>query len=144
MPTNKQQSKEFREQLNRQHLYETKNKFENNSSRSFSSYAYHLIPPCATRAMSDRWFLGAIKHGEGNWKKGGVEFIKQCFNHMISHYNKELESLFDSSLEKEPSADANLGAILWNAGALTWFKKYKLKEYIQALQEIHEGKFENK
>lgn len=128
----------------RKHLYEEKNKYEGGSSRSKSSYAYHLIPPVATRAMSDRWFLGAVKHGEGNWKHGGVEFIKQCFNHLFNHYNKELEHLYDKELETEESCLGNLGAIMWNAGALCWFKKYKNKEYYQALKEIHEGKVEKR
>jgi len=128
----------------RKHLYEEKNKYEGGSSRSKSAYAYHLIPPVATRAMSDRWALGAVKHGEGNWKKGGVEFIKQCFNHMFNHFNKELEHMYDNTIEQEESCLGNLGAIMWNAGALTWFKRYKNKEYYQALKEIHEGKFEEK
>ena len=126
----------------RKHIYEEKNKYEGGSSRSKNTYAYHLIPPVATRAMSDRWFLGAVKHGEGNWKSGGVAFIKQCFNHLINHYNKELEHMFDSSIEIEPTSDGNLGAIMWNAGALCWFKKYKPEEYKQALEEIHKGLIE--
>jgi hypothetical protein len=128
----------------RKHLYETKMKYEGGASRSQSSYAYHLIPPSATRAMSDTWFLGSVKHGEGNWKSGGVKFIKQCFNHLFNHLNKELEYMFDNTIEHESTEDRNLGAILWNAGALTWFKKYKTKEYTQALIELHKGLIEKR
>jgi Domain of unknown function (DUF5664) len=127
----------------REHYYESKNKFEGGSTRSKSQYAYHLIPVCALDAMSDRWWLGATKHGEGNWKQGGVGYIKQCFNHLINHYRKELEYDFDLTIERETRTDSNLGAILWAAGALTWFKKYKNQEYKQALKEIQEGLVQN-
>ena len=126
----------------RKHIYEEKNKYEGGATRSKSMYAYHLIPPCAIKAMSDRWTLGAVKHGEGNWKHGGVQFIKQCINHLYNHLNKELEIDFDITIEREPTQDSNLGAILWNAGALCWFKKYKGKEYKQAINELHFGKLE--
>lgn len=118
---------------------ELKTRFEGGASRSSSNYAYHLIPPCATRAMSRRWMLGEKKHGEGNWKHGGVNFIKQCFNHLFNHYNKELEGDFDHNIEQEEDYLDNLGAIAWNAAALCWFKKYKTQQYRQALDELHIG-----
>lgn len=119
-------------------LKEIKQAYEGGATRTVMEARYDLIPPEAIQAMALRWGLGAIKHGEGNWKSGGVAFIKACFNHLQKHLQIELCEWRDDF------KDDDLGAVLWGAGALKWFQINKPAEYKQALEELGQGLVEDK
>lgn len=112
--------------MSRQHLAEQKSHYEGGSTRSAKRERYDLVPVEIEEATALRFGLGAEKHGDNNWKKGGAEFIVTCFNHMRGHYT----SLVRNGPWHE---DDDLGAILWNAGVLTWFRKHKPEEFKKAL-----------
>lgn len=109
-------------------LKEKKQNFENGATRSETGLRYDLVPAVYSERGARRWGLGAVKHGENNWKGGGVSFIVACVNHLEAHLVK-----FKS---QGNATDDNLGAILWNAGALAWFEENKPKEYASALSII--------
>jgi len=95
---------------------------------------FDLIPPEAERVVARRFGLGAKKHGEDNWKKGGKEFIKACLNHLKAHTA--------SLVEHDPMThdDDDVGAIIWNAMALAYFRERKPKEFALAFSELRDGR----
>lgn len=110
----------------REHLTEQKTAFEGGSTRSAKLERYDLIPPEIDRALALRFGLGAIKHGDDNWKSGGVGFIRSCLNHLRGHY----VSLLTNGPDHD---DDDVGAMIWNAGVLAWFRKHKPAEFREAL-----------
>lgn len=117
----------------REHLAEKKSPFENGSTRSAKLERFDLIPPEAEVAAARRFGLGSTKHGEGNWKGGGVAFIKATICHLKAHVA--------SLTQNDPASyeDSDTDAIVWNAMALCWFRERKPKEFAQALQELRDG-----
>jgi hypothetical protein len=110
----------------RDHLAEEKATFEGGATRSAKEERYDLIPPEMDSAAARRFGLGAKKHGAKNWQNGGAEFILSCLNHLRGHYN----SLLTNGPWHE---DDDIGAMLWNAGVLAWFKAHKPEEFRKAL-----------
>lgn len=110
----------------RAHLREPKASFEGGSTRSQKRERYDLVPVEIDEALALRFGLGAEKHGANNWKGGGAEFIASCLNHMRGHYV--------SLLKNGPfHTDDDIGAMLWNAGVLAWFRAHKPQEFLIAL-----------
>lgn len=118
--------------MSRDHLAEEKSTFEGGSTRSSKLERYDLIPVEAEECEARRYGLGAIKHGENNWKNGGADFILSCLNHLRAHY---------ASLVKNGpwNDDDDIGAMLWNAGVLAWFREHKPDEFRKALAKLHPG-----
>jgi hypothetical protein len=80
---------------------------------------YELIPKEALDALARRLALGAERHGENNWKKGGAEFKKATIRHLLKH-------IYDY-LEQGNANDANTDAIICNAAFLCYFEKQGVK-----------------
>jgi hypothetical protein len=118
--------------MQRNHSIEQKAAFEGGATRSEKLERYDLIPPEAEDALARRYGMGAKKHGEGNWKQGGVTFIKACVNHAKAHQSHLLATCGESE-------DDDLGAILCNFGMLTWFRANKGDDYNKALMELKHG-----
>jgi hypothetical protein len=89
--------------------------FEGGSTRSAMDVRFDLIPSEAIEAIARRLTIGAAKHGENNWKKGGNDFRKATINHLIKHLLDYMES--------GNEADANTDAIICNAAFLCYFEK---------------------
>jgi hypothetical protein len=113
----------------REHMQEAKKSFEGGATRSEKLERFDLIPPEADEAMARRFGLGAKKHGEGNWKGGGKDFIKACINHAKAH-----EAHLGKAAGK--GDDNDLDAIICNWGMLCWFRENKAQEYGEALAEL--------
>lgn len=110
----------------REHLQEPKATFEGGSTRSEKSERYDLVPVEIDEALARRFGLGASKHGPHNWKGGGADFIASCLNHLRGHYV--------SLMKNGPfHSDDDIGAMLWNAGVLAWFRVHKPEEFLKAL-----------
>lgn len=91
----------------------TKATYEGGATRSALQERYDLIPSAAMRAMARRLALGAERHGERNWEKGGSDFVQATKNHLIKHLFLFLEG---------DTSDAHLDAIICNAAFLCHFK----------------------
>lgn len=126
-----------------------KEKFEGGATRSKKLERYDLIPPEADLAMATRFGIGALVHGEGNWKSGGVEFIKAVINHLRGHLSSLLADeppLADAEYNHPKvlfeARDWDTDAITCNAAMLNWFRIHKPIEFCQALNELRQGKVE--
>lgn len=64
-------------------MSETQNKDE--AVRSHTNLRYDLIPPEALIAIADVLGKGAIKYGDGNWKKNRMIGEKSPINHAMKH-----------------------------------------------------------
>lgn len=117
----------------RAHAIESKEAFEGGATRSEKLERFDLVPPEADILTARRFGLGAKKHGAGNWKNGGVEFIKATINHLKAH---TASLLINDPVTYE---DDDLGGILWGGAALAWFRERKPTQYRQALWELREG-----
>jgi hypothetical protein len=115
-----------------------KQQFEGGATRTVKLERYDLIPPEAEAALARRFGLGAQRHGESNWKHGGVEFIKATINHMKAHFN----SILDGRGRDDALLQDDLDALIWGAAALCWFNERKSSELGLALLELNEGKVE--
>ena len=113
-----------------------KQEFEGGSTRSAKLERFDIIPPETLIALARRYGLGVAKHGEGNWKHGGVQFIKATINHLYAHLTALL-------LGQEDDEGQHSEAILWNASAINWFEQRKPQEWQQALKELQEGLVES-
>jgi hypothetical protein len=113
----------------RNHLAEEKTAFEGGATRSAKTARYDLVPAEGTRAIAERYGVGAVKHGDNNWKQGGVEFIKATISHVYGH----LDNLKATAGQAE---DDDIGAIGWGATALAWFRVHTPEDYYKALGEI--------
>lgn len=112
--------------MKRDHETEAKTVYESNATRSVKDERYDLIPPEILTALARRFALGASKHGEDNWKSGGAEFIRSCINHLFAHYVSLLTNGQDHG-------DDDVGAMIWNAGVLAWFREHKPEEFARAM-----------
>jgi hypothetical protein len=121
----------------RNHLQEKKTAFEGGATRSEKLEHLELIPVEALISMGRRHGLGAMKHGEGNWKKGGAGFIKQCLNHALIHYCTLI-----TNCDNPGHDDDDLDAIACNVDMLLWFRSNKPALYQRALLELKWGKEE--
>lgn len=116
----------------REHLEEPKAVYEGGATRSAKAERFDLIPPEANIANARRFGLGAVKHGEENWKGGGAAFIRQCINHAFAHLN--------SLVQNGPHhGDDDIGAALTNTSMLAWFREHKPEEFRRALGVTREG-----
>lgn len=94
---------------------EKKQVFEGGATRSEKAERRELIPASAITALGRRLALGAAKHGENNWRKGGEEFRKVTINHLLAH-------IFDY-IENGNTNDANTDAIICNAAFLCEYEE---------------------
>lgn len=115
----------------RKHLTEPKKKFENEATRSDTLARYDLIPPQGYHKTALRFGLGAVKHGDENWKGGGVKFIRATIGHLQWHISKLILG--------HDISDDHLGAIGWAQAALAWFEDNKPKEYKRALEMMRKA-----
>jgi hypothetical protein len=69
-----------------------------------------LIPKEAIDAIARRLELGALRHGENNWRHGGEEFRRVTINHLFKHLS--------DYIEHGNQSDANTDAIICNAAFL--------------------------
>jgi hypothetical protein len=113
----------------RAHLAEEKQTFEGGATRSVKLERYDLIPIEGDECNARRFGLGSVKHGDGNWKGGGVEFIKGIFNHQRAH----TVSLIRNGIHHD---DDDIGAMCWAAYALAWFRVHKPAEMEEALKQL--------
>jgi hypothetical protein len=103
------------------------------AERSRKDDRYDLIPPEVLQALAARYGLGAVKYEPNQWKRGGVEFVKSCVNHMLAHHT--------SFLQNGPDwGDDDIGAMLWNIGALAWFRANKPEVLLMAWRELKHPK----
>jgi len=110
-------------------------RYEGGASRSFQAERFDLIPGEGQIAAARRFGLGVEKHGEGNWKSGGVEFIKATLSHLQAH----IASLLSTD---QRASDSHTDAIVWAGHALAWFRVRKAREFWQAIRELRDGKVE--
>lgn len=115
--------------IERKHQLEKLQQYEGGATRSQKLERYDLIPVETLTALAFRFGLGAVKHGENNWKGGDKNFIKSCLNHLQCHY----VSLVHHGTSTD---DDDIGAMLWNVGVLAWFRAYKPLEFDLALLEM--------
>jgi hypothetical protein len=83
-------------------------------SGASSSYCsdYTQIPLEAMTALADRFALGAIKHGRGNWRGGlpDKDYVRERLNHIIRHA-MTLQAKLEGLLPWDEDDDA--GALIW-------------------------------
>lgn len=113
----------------RNHLAEEKSSFEGGATRSAKTARYDLVPAEGTRAIAERYGIGAVKHGDNNWKQGGKEFIKATLSHMLGHVD-------NLKMTAGRAEDDDIGAIGWAATALAWFRVHTPEDYYSALEDI--------
>lgn len=111
----------------RDHLAEPKTAYEGGATRTEKAERYDLVPPEAIDAIARRMGLGVPKHGENNWRGGGVAFIKATINHLYAHL---------SALLKGDATDNHLDAVTCNSAFLCWFKANKPHDYETALRSL--------
>lgn len=80
-------------------MSERKQTFEGGATRTEQPGRYDLIPNAALDAMARRLALGAAKHGEQNWRKGGPEFHKASISHAMKHLADYAEFLSQDDLD---------------------------------------------
>lgn len=70
---------------------------------------YDLIPPCAIKRVAQRYELGAIQHGDNNWRKGipNASLFDSAFRHLMQ------------AMDGQNDED-HLAACAWNVFALMW------------------------
>jgi hypothetical protein len=113
---------------------ESKETFGGIATRTKKDLAYCLIPPEAEDREAKRFYDGAIKHGDNNWKQGDWTFVVQCVNHLEAH-TKSFKRYGNMN-------DDNIAAIKWNASAIIWFEHNKVQEYNKAIDYL-QGKVLN-
>ena len=83
-------------------------------SGASSSYCpdYSQIPLEAMTALAQRFELGALKHGKGNWKNGipDKDYVIQRLNHVIRHAYTMIGKL-EGNIPIDGDDDA--GALMW-------------------------------
>lgn len=89
-----------------------KAKFEGGATSSEEKPRYDLIPLPAIKRLAERFALGAVVHGDENYKKGGVVFWRDRKNHLVEHFYKWLDG---------DRSEDHLGAVMCNAAMLIWF-----------------------
>jgi hypothetical protein len=89
--------------------------FEGGATRTAKKDRRELIPKSAIDALGRRLALGADKHGENNWRRGGEEFRKATLNHLLDH-------IFDY-IENGNTTDSNTDAIICNAAFLCEYEE---------------------
>lgn len=99
----------------------TKHIVAGGSTRSEQAPAYHLIPAAGPRRVAIRFKMGAVNHGEDNWKKSihagekeAREFCQEAYNHMIEH------ALKMANRHRDSDTDDDLGAIGWAVCVLAY------------------------
>lgn len=98
-------------------LQPKKEAFEGGATRSSKRGQGRMepIPKSSIRAMARRLELGAERHGENNWRKGGEAFRKATLNHLLDH-------IFDY-MEHGNKNEANTDAIICNAAFLCEYEE---------------------
>lgn len=84
--------------------------YEGGATRSDLQGRRDLIPKAAIDAMTRRLELGALRHGENNWRHGGEEFRRATINHLFKHLS--------DYIEHGNQSEANTDAIICNAAFL--------------------------
>lgn len=114
----------------RDHEHEAKSTYEGGAQSSKLDVFFELIPYEALTALAERLTLGAKKYSSDNWKRGGKEFVKARYRHMINHVHHLKKT---AGVE---GADDDLGAILCNAAFLSWYRVNKPASYRAAMEEL--------
>ena len=90
-----------------------KKSFERGATRTEQEFRFDLIPPPALRAMARRLKLGAEKHGERNWERGGERFRQATISHLLDHVQAYMDG----------GGRENADAIITNAAFLCHFEE---------------------
>lgn len=114
----------------RDHTQEAKSTYEGGAQSSQLDRFYELIPMEALDDLADRLTLGAKKYSSDNWKKGGKEFVKARYRHLIRHVHHLKKSA------NTEGADDDLGASLCNSAFLSWYRRNKPASYRAAMEEL--------
>lgn len=93
---------------------EQKEHFEGGATRSKLAIRYDLIPRSAIDAIGRRLTIGAERHGENNWRRGGEAFRRATIAHLLKHLLDYMES--------GNANDANTDAIICNAAFLCHYE----------------------
>lgn len=101
-------------------------KFKSGATRTPSRLRYDLIPPAAMRALAERFGIGAVIHGDTNWRKG-IPF-SACIYHMEEHLQRFKEGRKETRtvtpktggepFEYTDGDVENLAAIMWGCAAM--------------------------
>ena len=95
--------------------------FDGKAKRSEKLPPLEDIPYELLEEIAKRFEMGEEKYGRDNWKRGGPEFFRQAYSHVIRHV-----MLAANRNESEESIIANLGAAAWGIGIiLKWEKTLK-------------------
>lgn len=92
------------------------------AKRSETDVRYDLVPPEPIYALAHRFWLGANKYGDFNWRHG-LTGKNSPLNHLLKHINEYVTELLEGKQYHEMSDD-HLGAILWNAAAECFFRSH--------------------
>lgn len=88
--------------------------FEGGASRSEAKPAYRLINPQFTRLIGEAMTVGMITKGEFNYRSGGSQFIKGCYDHALDHLHGLIESSDPAEVaEHIGHAAANLNMLVY-------------------------------
>lgn len=91
--------------------------YEGGATRSEQDVRYDLISPHGMKALARRLALGAKKHGERNWEKGGEAFRQATISHMLGHLTNYMQN---------PNQE-DTDALICNAMFLSHFEAKRLE-----------------
>jgi hypothetical protein len=92
--------------------------FMSGATRRGEAAFYHLLPSTAIRRIAERFSLGAVEHGEDNWKLSMEDvdsariFCADAYNHVQEHLMKMMDG-------EDPKED-HLGAAAWGLSVLMY------------------------
>lgn len=89
--------------------------FKSGATSSNQLPRFDLIPRVALEILAKRYTIGAVKHGDFNYRKGFHDkaFIIDRINHLVEHLGALL-----CPKDSDEWDDDNIGAILWAAAFL--------------------------
>lgn len=87
--------------------------YEGGATRTAKEERRELITKSMMDALGRRLAMGAAKHGENNWRKGGAAFRIATINHLLDHVFEYLEH----------GGRENTDAIICNAGFLCEYEE---------------------
>lgn len=106
------------------HILDDTWKAPSGASSSTKAAPFHLIPIGGLRRNANRFGLGLIKHGRGNWEKAcfaqDITWMQDRINHGVEHmlqWLREIEGL-------EPhSGDDHAGAVAWLGDVMSFYEE---------------------
>ena len=101
--------------------------YETGASRSadVKGVRYDLVPPEGIEAVAKAMYVGAINHGDHNWKKGLKHSV--YVNHALRHINLYMQG--NNGVDHIGHALANLMMLVWNEKYLPEFNDLGLEKW---------------